>query len=44
MAIFIAGIVLILLLHKISLGLMKKYVRTKHFCGIVMPSEKDKAL
>ena len=44
MAIFIAWIVFILLVHKISLGFMKKYVRTKNFCGIVMPSEKYKAL
>ena len=38
--IFIVGIVLIILEQKISLSLMKKYVRIKDFRGIVMPKRK----
>ena len=41
MVTFIVSIVFILLEKKNNLNLMKKYVKIKIFCGIVMPSEKD---
>ena len=37
---FIAWIAFILLEQKANLNLMKKYVKIKDYCGIVMPSEK----
>ena len=44
MVTIIAWIAFILLKQKETLSIMKKHIKPKLFCGIVMPSEKDNIL